>query len=254
MNEMGALLTVRQLEDALQVDRMTVYRMIKGGRLPAFKVGGQWRFARADIERWLREQQQGIDTTVETVTPATNGDLMPEPSHLPLACVQAIQDMIAEVLGIGLVTTALDGTPVTGISNSCTFCDLILDSPAGRNGCVASWQAANQPSSAPWHRCHAGLAYTWQPVQVQGQRVALLLLGQFLVDDQRPDVAQLAAAYGLDRARLEAALAGVPVLDPARVDQLLRTRDRLTATIAEIGEERLNMLNRLRRIAEITAV
>ncbi|MBU0493256.1 MAG: PocR ligand-binding domain-containing protein [Chloroflexi bacterium] len=248
------MLTVRQLQDVLQIDRMTVYRMIKDGRLPAFKVGGQWRFTRADIERWLREQQQGIDMTGGTITPVVNGDLTPAASHLPLACVQAIQDMIAEVLGVGLVTTALDGEPVTRISNPGAFCDLILSSPAGRNGCVASWQAANQPSSVPWHRCHAGLAYTWQSVQVQGQHVALLLLGQFLVDDQRPDLSRLVSAYGLDRAQLETALASVPVLDPVHVDQLLRTRERLAATIAEIGEERLNMHNRLRRIAEITAV
>ncbi len=48
------LLTTKQLRDLLQVDRITIYRMLYDGRLHGFKVGGQWRFSRQEIEAWLQ--------------------------------------------------------------------------------------------------------------------------------------------------------------------------------------------------------
>ena len=50
---MDDLLTTRQLQDLLQVDRITIYRMLHDGRLRGFKVGGQWRFSRTAIRSWI---------------------------------------------------------------------------------------------------------------------------------------------------------------------------------------------------------
>ena len=63
MDGIDALLTTRQLQDLLQVDRITIYRMLSDGRLQGFKVGGQWRFSRHAIERWLQEQQSSLAAT-----------------------------------------------------------------------------------------------------------------------------------------------------------------------------------------------
>lgn len=52
---MDDLLTTRQLQELLQVDRITIYRMLNDGRLQGFKVGGQWRFSRQAVELWLRD-------------------------------------------------------------------------------------------------------------------------------------------------------------------------------------------------------
>ena len=41
---MADLLTTSQVQDRLQVDRTTIYRMIDAGHLPAIRVGKQWRF------------------------------------------------------------------------------------------------------------------------------------------------------------------------------------------------------------------
>ena len=57
MNDRDTLLTARQLQELLQVDRITIYRMLSDGRLEGFKVGGQWRFSRQAIQGWLKEQQ-----------------------------------------------------------------------------------------------------------------------------------------------------------------------------------------------------
>ena len=48
------LLTSKQIANYLKIDKFTVYRLVAHKRLPAFKVGNQWRFKRGMIDRWLR--------------------------------------------------------------------------------------------------------------------------------------------------------------------------------------------------------
>ncbi len=47
------LLTLDQVAEYLNVDKITVYRLISQKQLPAFKVGNQWRFKGKMIEAWL---------------------------------------------------------------------------------------------------------------------------------------------------------------------------------------------------------
>ena len=47
------LLTASQVARYLSVDRFTVYRLVAQGKLPAFKVGNQWRFKRQMVDAWL---------------------------------------------------------------------------------------------------------------------------------------------------------------------------------------------------------
>ena len=50
-------LTTEEVLEYLQVNLRTVYRLIKAGKIPAVRVGRQWRFRKADIDRWLEGQQ-----------------------------------------------------------------------------------------------------------------------------------------------------------------------------------------------------
>ncbi len=47
------LLTASQVARYLNVDRFTVYRLVAQGKLPAFKVGNQWRFKIKMVDAWL---------------------------------------------------------------------------------------------------------------------------------------------------------------------------------------------------------
>lgn len=49
------LLTAQQVADYLKVDKFTVYRLVAKRKLPAFRVGSQWRFKRSSLESWLRK-------------------------------------------------------------------------------------------------------------------------------------------------------------------------------------------------------
>lgn len=52
------LLTISELCAWLQVDRTTVYRLARQGRIPYIRVGGRYRFAVSDIERWLQANRE----------------------------------------------------------------------------------------------------------------------------------------------------------------------------------------------------
>ena len=47
------LLTTEQIAQYLKVDKFTVYRLVTQGKIPAFKVGNQWRFKKKMIDSWL---------------------------------------------------------------------------------------------------------------------------------------------------------------------------------------------------------
>lgn len=56
MNDDTFLTTVEVLE-YLHVHHRTLYRLIKAGRVPAVRVGRQWRFRKRDIDAWLEVQR-----------------------------------------------------------------------------------------------------------------------------------------------------------------------------------------------------
>src|ERR1700687_2946674 len=49
-------LTTEEVLEYLQVNLRTVYRLIKAGKIPAVRVGRQWRFRKRDIDAWLDSQ------------------------------------------------------------------------------------------------------------------------------------------------------------------------------------------------------
>jgi excisionase family DNA binding protein len=50
-------LTTEEILEYLQVNLRTVYRLIKAGKIPAVRVGRQWRFRKRDIDAWLDTQR-----------------------------------------------------------------------------------------------------------------------------------------------------------------------------------------------------
>lgn len=52
------ILRLKDVAALLKVGEKTVYTMAQTGELPAFKVRGQWRFSRQDIDAWIEKQKQ----------------------------------------------------------------------------------------------------------------------------------------------------------------------------------------------------
>ena len=53
---MEQVLTLEEAAQYLKVAKPTLYRLLEDGKIPAFKVGNQWRFTRELIDKWLWDQ------------------------------------------------------------------------------------------------------------------------------------------------------------------------------------------------------
>jgi excisionase family DNA binding protein len=61
------ILTVAEVAQLLKVAEKTVYTMAQKAELPCFKVRGQWRFRRQDLDTWMVAQVAGVATSAEAV-------------------------------------------------------------------------------------------------------------------------------------------------------------------------------------------
>jgi len=110
-------LTTEEVLEYLQVNLRTVYRLIKAGKIPAVRVGRQWRFRKSDIDAWLDSQHSR-----PPASPAK--DSHPDPASVPAHHVTnarprilvvddepSIRDLLAKTLALAEydVDVAADG-------------------------------------------------------------------------------------------------------------------------------------------------
>ena len=56
--EMDKWLTLEQIAEYLQMSNSSIYKMAQMGKIPAYKVGRQWRFRRKEIDRWIKKRNK----------------------------------------------------------------------------------------------------------------------------------------------------------------------------------------------------
>lgn len=92
-------LTTEEVLEYLQVNLRTVYRLIKAGRIPAVRVGRQWRFRKRDIDAWLETQRPRSGRTGAAATrigPAPAG----RPRILVVDDEASIRDLLSKTLAL----------------------------------------------------------------------------------------------------------------------------------------------------------
>jgi len=76
------VLTVQELSRHLRISPDSLYRLLKTGQVPAFRVGSEWRFRADAIDQWLRNQppgeisapeEPGVDERALTPRPISKG-------------------------------------------------------------------------------------------------------------------------------------------------------------------------------------
>ena len=54
------ILTISEVAEYLKLAERTLYRLAGAKKIPAFRVGGTWRFSRADIDSWIKKQSMEV--------------------------------------------------------------------------------------------------------------------------------------------------------------------------------------------------
>jgi excisionase family DNA binding protein len=98
-------LTTEEVLEYLQVNLRTVYRLIKAGKIPAVRVGRQWRFRKRDIDAWLDSQRPRGGSRAATTVPAAAAPARPAPGNArPRVLVvddeASIRDLLSKTLAL----------------------------------------------------------------------------------------------------------------------------------------------------------
>ena len=140
-------LTTEEVLEYLQVNLRTVYRLIKAGKIPAVRVGRQWRFRKRDIDAWL--DGQGTGPTV----PAAPGPAPPGRTRVLVVDDEpSIRDLLKKTLTLADydVDTAPDGGTALGMLRSSEYDLLVVDlKMPGIDGLALIRQARQLRSDLP---------------------------------------------------------------------------------------------------------
>src|SRR6187455_3477797 len=92
-------LTTEEVLDYLQVNLRTVYRLIKAGKIPAVRVGRQWRFRKRDIDAWLESQRPRTSRQAASA-PARASAPAGRPRVLVVDDEACIRDLLSKTLAL----------------------------------------------------------------------------------------------------------------------------------------------------------
>lgn len=246
---MSEFLTSKQLQAILDVDRTTIYRMAERGQLPAVKVGGQWRFPRQPLDAWLQAAAGNGR--------AAPAEAQPLAAVLPLACVQMIQDGFADLLGVMVLMTDMNGQLLTTPSNACGLFTLVDASPASRQRCLALWsRIANEPALRPrFLESHIGLLCARGLIRVGSEIKAMVVAGGIAPSVWPPDperLQQMADDLDLPVQLLQQHLHEVHHLPAEEHSRVLAFVQRIADIFAHIIKERLELTGHSQPLALTT--
>ena len=236
--------------------------MAESGRLPAIKVGKQWRFPADQVDSWLQTQAtssipalMSAPATYEASAPTVeNGDLA---ALLPIDCVQLIQDSHADLLGVMLVITDMQGNPVTQVSNPCGLFTAVSEVPHALQTCIKSWHSlATAINIEPvFHKSHLGLFCARGLIRVGTELKGMVVAGCVAPSDWPPDsskVQAMADAFGVPSAVLIPHLEDAYYLTETQATAVLSSLQRIANIVAHIVHERQELVGRLEAIANLT--
>jgi excisionase family DNA binding protein len=95
-----SFLTTEEVLDYLQVNLRTVYRLIKAGKIPAVRVGRQWRFRKRDIDAWLESQRPRTARATAAAPARTSATAAGRPRVLVVDDEASIRDLLSKTLAL----------------------------------------------------------------------------------------------------------------------------------------------------------
>jgi excisionase family DNA binding protein len=257
---MTEMLTAKEMQSLLQVDRSTIYRMAESGRLPAIKVGKQWRFPTDQVEDWFQLKVPTSEPESTVVTTTLVDQQADELANLlPLECVQQMQDAFADLLGVMLVVTDMQGKPITRPSNTCGLFRTIQEQPQALERCIQSWHdlATDLNLEPTFSKSHLGLLCTRAMIRVGTELKGMMVAGCVAPPNWPPEESEIngiAQEFGVKKEHVETHIEQVFELDREQRQRVLDNMQRIANIVAHIVNERRTLVGRLSAIADLTTI
>jgi len=227
------LLTTRDVQRLIKVDRSTIYRMAESGRIPAVKVGRQWRFPASRLRDWLHNG----GGTLPGSRPAA-GEL---PALAGSGAVQAVADLLAESTGTMVVVTDLAGMLLAEVARPCGLFRALHAYPGVMEHCVRGWEqmAAGLDLAPRWQPTPLGFLCARSLFRVGDRLGGMVLAGGVAPETWPPpptESRQLAEALGVPWDLFHEHLAEVYRLAEEPRDRVLRLLPRVATLVSYLAE------------------
>jgi excisionase family DNA binding protein len=254
---MVEMLTAKEMQGLLHVDRSTIYRMAEAGQLPALKIGKQWRFPRDQVQNWLNRTTSSLAPASWLDTSEAN---LKSASILPLdCCAQLIQDTFAEILEVMLVVTDLAGRPLTKVSHPCPVYSLLIETENGSALIRQKWQELGQllalePAFEP---VVGGVLQARALIRLGNELKGMVIITGVAAADWLPSAAVIAEwvrSLQIDPVKLQRAFDSVVRLTPSEQKRVLLVTQRIADILAHLASERFSLRDRLNSIARLSSL
>jgi len=249
------LLTTKDVQDLIKVDRSTIYRMAEDGRIPAIKVGRQWRFPEDEITEWLRGR-------AVPATGAARGasDVEASPASLQALLapetIQALADLVGDLLGVMVILTDMDGRPLTEVAKPCGMFRAIREVPGAIDRCIEGWREFGEDldMSIRFVPSHLGFLCSRGFIRVGSELKGMVIVGGIRPKEWPPppeQIAALADELGMAPDDLEAHVEDVYEVDETQRSWILAVLPRLGDLVSRLAHERGRLVSRLDAIATL---
>jgi excisionase family DNA binding protein len=249
---MGSLLTTKDVQALIKVDKSTIYRMAEAGRIPAIKVGRQWRFPEEQLNAWLGSRSGAVQEPEDAVA------LPREGSSGPLApkTMQALAELLGDTTGAMVIITDMQGRPLTEVANPCGLFRAVESVPGTLDRCIEGWREFGEdvdftPRFVP---SHLGFLCARGFVRVGSELIGMVIVGGIAPDEWPPGpeaVAEVAAELGMPVEALSGHIDEVYYLDRAHMDWIASLLPRVGTLISHLADERGRLVTKLEAIASL---
>lgn len=256
------MLTALDVQEMLQIDRSTVYRMADSGRLPAIKVGKQWRFPADQIQDWFQAQATIADVPVshllksQTISSGQSRELN---ELLSWEWLRIIQETFANLLGVMIVVTNIEGQPINCPTRPCGLFTTVRQQPGAMSKFIESWRGlATAVDLTPSFRVgRMGLLSARSMIAIGTELKGMVIVGCIAPEEWPPSpdkLAVIAGKFGVSPDLFRYHAKDIYVLDEFQRARVLATIPQIATLIAHIVNERKILIDRLEAIASLTRI
>jgi ligand-binding sensor protein len=227
--------------------------MAEDGRLPAVKVGRQWRFPSDRVESLLGQPDGGNDQSASAETDSGSVSLE---TVLPNDTAQAIADLAADLFGVMAVVTDMKGQALTSVANPCGYFTSVYNSVYTPDRCSEGWRQLGEaidlePQFLP---SHLGFLCARSFIRIGATLAGMVIVGGVATENWPPTPAEITAVAEETGTAEDAILEHINEvywIDQSHQDWIVRNLSRVSDLISHLADGHGRLVQKLETIAAL---
>ena len=249
-----SLLTTKQVQELFKVDRSTIYRMAEDGRLPAVKVGRQWRFPSDHVESLLGQPTGPAPVLPQVETIQERSAALD--TVLPPDTAQAVADLAADLFGVMAVVTDMSGRALTTVSNPCGYFTSVFNAVYTPDRCSEGWRRLGEEIDLEPHfvPSHLGFLCARSFIRIGSSLAGMVIVGGVAPEQWPPPAAEVAAVAEETGTPVETIFKNINEvywIDTSHQDWIVRNLSRVSDLISLLADGHGRLVQKLENIAAL---